>query len=132
MGQTIRMARRARCGATFVKIRSSVCEKCMDDEEGDYRRISDVLAGNTDLNVEGVAEAATTKCVLRMLDRGLIANDQVTDDVRCGRCGELAISASKRLCHTCLIKLGQNFFLRSMRRSLFAMSVSYNRVSTTG
>jgi ribosomal protein L37E len=112
MGETIRIARCRRCNEAYIKVSFSVCDNCLDDEDADYQRISDTLAENPNKNVETVAYLAdvTPSCVLRMLDRGLIANEQVDNDVRCGKCGEPALSVAQKLCQSCLIKLDQKFF----------------------
>lgn len=112
MGETIRIARCGRCNETYVKVRFAVCDNCLYDEDADYERISDVLAENPSKSVEIVAYLAdvTTGCVLRMLDRGLIANEQVDENVKCGKCGAPALSVAQKLCQSCLIKLDQKFF----------------------
>lgn len=111
MGETGKIAKCARCSTTFVKFKAPVCENCVDDEEADFTRISDALVENPDQNAEVIAQLAnvSTACVLRMLDRGLIATEQIAPDVKCGRCGKPAISLAKKLCQSCLIKLDQNF-----------------------
>lgn len=112
MDDGIKIARCARCKKTYVKIRFPVCDDCIDDEEADFKTISNVLAENSNQNVEIVANLAgvTPECVLRMLDRGLIATEMNSLNVRCGRCGEPAISPAQRLCQRCLIQLDQTFF----------------------
>ncbi len=111
MDETGKIGKCARCSTTFVKFNSPVCENCIDDEEADFARISDALVDNPDQNAEVIAKLVNVSiaCVLRMLDRGLIATEQVAPDVKCGRCGKPAISLAKKLCQSCLIKLDQNF-----------------------
>lgn len=105
----LKIAKCARCNEIFLQILSQVCEACLDDEEGDYSKIRDVLSRKADVGIEEVAQASgvTISCVLRMLDVGLITNEGVGNPARCGQCGEPAISISQRLCQTCLIALDQ-------------------------
>ena len=112
MGDTIRIARCGRCNGTYLKVRFSVCDDCLDAEDADYQRISDVLVEHPNQNVEIVAHLAdvSPSCVLRMLDRGLIASEKIVEEVKCGKCGQPALSAAQKLCQSCLIKLDQKFF----------------------
>jgi ribosomal protein L37E len=112
MDETGKIAKCARCKSVFVKMHVPVCEKCTDDEEADFKRISETMAENPDQNAETIALLAdvTTACVLRMLDRGLITNENMGSKIKCGQCGKPAISAAKKLCQSCLIKLDQKFF----------------------
>lgn len=112
MDDDLKITRCARCGTVFVRIRTNICHECIDVEEEEYRVIRDVLRDQESLNVAQVAELAevTEACVLRMLDQGLIVNDQVSNDVKCGQCGLPAISTRKRLCATCLAALDQKFY----------------------
>lgn len=107
----MKIAHCARCRGLFVRIRFEVCDRCLDDEEADYTRINDVLVSNKGLTVEQVAEKAevTTACVLRMLERGLIVNEKIAENIKCGRCGAPAISASQQLCTACLQDLDKKF-----------------------
>ena len=41
---------------------------------------------------------------------GIIINEQIDNDAKCGQCGLPAISASKRLCSYCLSQLDQKFY----------------------
>ncbi len=102
-------AKCARCGKFFDKIKSPVCLDCLPDEDADYEKIRDVLSEREDLCAQEVAEAAgvSVECVLRMMDDGQIVNVKDTEDVKCGRCGAPAISASKRLCQKCLEQLNR-------------------------
>lgn len=95
-----------------MKIRFDVCENCIDEEEADYQRIHDVLAQDASQSTEAVALLADVEvaCVLRMLDRGLIVNDHIAREFKCGRCGDTAISATQKLCRACLHNLDKRFF----------------------
>jgi len=96
-----------RCKKLFDKIDSAVCARCQPDEDADYEKIRAVLDKAPELNADQVAETAdvTVQCVMRMLDEGLIANVNLTENIKCGRCGAPAISLSKKLCQACLDKL---------------------------
>ncbi len=111
MGDQFKIVRCVRCEAIFVRIRTAVCTHCLDAEEEDFHRIRDVLHEHKHLNVVAVAELAevTEACVLRMLGEGLIVNEQVSHDVKCGQCGAPAISTSQRLCARCLANLDRKF-----------------------
>ena len=97
----------ARCQRIFDKVRSSVCPRCQDDENADFDKIRAVLDRSPNLNAEQVSEEAhvSVDCVMRMIDDGLIANVNLTEKIKCGRCGAPAISLSKKLCQACLEKL---------------------------
>ena len=112
MSDSMKIAHCPRCNNLFVRIKHVVCDRCIDDEDADYKKIHDVLDNYTGLGVEQVAAKAEVepKCVLRMLDRGMIANEQVAKNIKCGQCGAPAISASQQLCPSCLIKLDRKFF----------------------
>lgn len=112
MSDSMKISHCPRCNNLFVKIKHVVCDRCIDGEDADYKKIDEVLDNHTGLGVEQVAQKAGVdpKCVLRMLDRGMIANEQVAKDVKCGQCGAPAISASQQLCSLCLVKLDQKFF----------------------
>ncbi|MFP6585054.1 MAG: hypothetical protein VCD00_21160 [Candidatus Hydrogenedentota bacterium] len=112
MDDTIKITYCARCNNLYVKIRFNVCDHCIDDEEADYQKICDVLAENAGQSTEAVVLLADVEVatVLRMLEQGLIVNDNLAHDFKCGRCGGPAISGAQRLCRTCLNKLDQTFF----------------------
>lgn len=112
MSDELKLIHCARCSEIFVQIRTKICPNCIDIEEEEYARIRDVLHNNESINVAKVAELAevTETCVLRMLDSGLIINEQVNNDVKCGQCGLPAISTSQRLCTYCLSQLDQKFY----------------------
>ncbi len=83
----------------------------MPEEEADYEKVRAVIDEHPDLSSEAVAELSdvSLKLVLRMLDQGLVTNTSLSGgSATCGRCGAPAISASKKLCHSCLEKLNQN------------------------
>jgi ribosomal protein L37E len=96
-----------RCKKLFDKEVSRVCTKCQPAENADYEKIRAVLDRSPQLNAEAAAAEAhvTVGCVMRMLEEGLIANVNLTEHVKCGRCGAPAISMTKKLCQSCLDKL---------------------------
>lgn len=100
------LAKCARCEKMFDKTTSVVCPKCQPSEDADYDKIRRVLDASPNLNAEQVSEAAEVQLavVLRMLDEGFLANATI-GQIKCGRCGAPAISASKKLCQACLEKL---------------------------
>jgi hypothetical protein len=85
----------------------------MPDEEADYDQIRACLADNPDINTEIVSEMTgiDSKVVLRMLDSGLISSISSGEMVKCGQCGNPAISHTKKLCQACLEKLNQKMIL---------------------
>ncbi len=109
-----------RCEKLFDKVNTVVCPKCREDEDADFDLIRTTLEESPDLNAEQVAEVSgvSIDCVLRMLDTGLIANIALSEAeaFKCGRCGAPAISATKKLCQTCLEKLNQE--VSSSRKKL--------------
>jgi hypothetical protein len=107
----LKLAQCARCNDVFTRVRSAVCPACQDAEDADFLKIRDVVDRFPNLNAEQAAERAevTVDCVLRMLDEGLITNAGVGSLAKCGRCGAPAISAAKRLCQACLLKLDADF-----------------------
>jgi len=104
------LAKCVRCEKLFDKKDKSVCPACQPDEETDYELVRECLAENPDFSAEAVAEATgvSVNCVSRMIDEGLIVNTAALGEIKCGRCGAPAISASKKLCHGCLEKMNQN------------------------
>lgn len=104
------IAKCPRCDGTYNKSaqqNTAVCPSCVPAEEADFDLIRDTLGDNPDLNAEQLSEVCgvAIDCVMRMLDTGGIANINFDHSVKCGRCGNLAISATKRLCQSCLDKL---------------------------
>lgn len=100
------LAKCARCGKMFDKQSSVVCLKCQPDEDADYDKIRRVLDETPNLSSEQVSATAgvALAVVLRMLDEGFLTST-LSGQVKCGRCGAPAISASKKLCQACLEKL---------------------------
>ena len=57
--------------------------------------------------------------VTRMLDQGLVTNTSLLgDSATCGRCGAPAISASKKLCHSCLEELNKKLVSQKKKITL--------------
>lgn len=100
------LAKCARCEKMFDKQASVVCPRCQSAEDADYDKIRRVLDDSPNMNAEQVAQTANVELsvVLRMLDEGFLANATI-GQIKCGRCGAPAISASKKLCQACLEKL---------------------------
>jgi ribosomal protein L37E len=115
------LAKCARCEKLFSKVQAAVCPACEPLEEADYEKVRNVLAGESGLNAEQVAVTAEVSidCVLRMLADGRIESGGESEAIRCGRCGRPAISATKRLCESCLTKLDQECAeaLRTLRET---------------
>lgn len=101
------MSRCVRCEKLFEKIRSPVCSHCESDEEDDYEKVRQALSDTPNQTAEQVAEETGVgiECVLRLLSEGRIASTAMNVNIKCGRCGAPAISASKKLCEACLEKL---------------------------
>lgn len=99
-----------RCEKLFNKTTSGVCPQCTSDEDADFDTIRACLDENPEVNAETIAEmtGVDIKCVLRMIDTGSITTVSLSaSDIKCGQCGSPAISASKKLCQSCLEKLNQ-------------------------
>lgn len=100
-----------RCDKLFNKETSPVCGVCQEGEDADHDTIRGILEENPHLNAEQVAELTGVHidCVLRMIDGGKIStlSDVDLEGIKCGRCGKPAISATKRLCESCLGKLNE-------------------------
>jgi len=101
------LQRCARCKRMFFRLGTSVCYECQPDEDADFEKIRDVLDRHEGLAAEELAEMAgvAAQCVLRMIEEGRLANEDASNPIRCGRCGEPAISMTKRLCYHCLSEL---------------------------
>ena len=115
------LAKCVRCENLFDKASNPVCPPCMPDEESDFEKVRECLDGNPELSAEAVAELAdvTLKVVMRMVDQGVVTNvSAIAGKPKCGRCGAEAISASKKLCHTCLEKLNQNVLKQKQQISM--------------
>lgn len=102
------LAKCPRCSNLFNKEAIVVCSDCRDAEEEDYLKVREILAGDPTLD----ANALAGKCevdvdvVLRMLDAGTISTTEEGGSMAtCGRCGRPAISATKKLCESCLQEL---------------------------
>ena len=108
-----------RCGRIYPKIRSVVCLKCQDAEDADYEKIRDLLFYEPNLTAEEVAAIGRVdvKCVIRMINAGMITSTLLATRVSCGRCGAPALSPRKRLCARCWHALDLAFAetLREMR-----------------
>ncbi len=99
-----------RCEKIFDKSNFPVCNACRELEEADYALVKDALAVNSDMSAEQVAEECGIDLVVvkRMLDTGKVKLVFAGDtSVTCGRCGAPAISASKKLCQSCLDALNR-------------------------
>lgn len=102
------MAKCVRCKKLFNKEESPVCRECLPDEEADMQKVLDSLQEHPNQSVEEVSASTgvAVECVLRMVKEERVQNVATTEtNVRCGKCGAPAISASKRLCEKCLAKL---------------------------
>lgn len=99
-----------RCDKLFNKTTNPVCPTCQPAEEEDFDKVRDCVEKNPDVNAEQVAELTEVdlNVVMRMIDLGSISVvDLEAGKIKCGQCGAPAISASKRLCQSCLQKLNQ-------------------------
>ncbi len=105
------LAKCVRCNNLFDKSGKPVCAACAPDEDADYEKIRDIVEEHPDMGAEAVSELAEVplQVVMRMLDQGLITStSSLSGPSKCGRCGADAISASKKLCHSCLEDLNKN------------------------
>lgn len=100
-----------RCQKLFNKTESQVCVNCQAAEDEDLEKVRQVIRDNPDMNAEDVASEAevAVRVVNRMLDEGMIERVSSSDleQIKCGRCGAPAISASKKLCERCLAALNK-------------------------
>lgn len=123
-----KLAKCARCNKLFTKIVSEVCNACQPEEDADFNRIHDIISRNHGLSAHEVAEEAgvPVECVFRMLREGRIENVESNEDIKCGRCGAPAISASKRLCERCLVTLDREWAqaILEMRQRMLAKGQS--------
>ncbi len=105
----------ARCKRLFTKTDFEVCAYCRDAELADYDKIRNALAENENLNAASLAEltGVSLSCVLRMIDHGGARTAASVEQLKCGMCGAPAMSASQRICESCLKKLDQE--VSSMR-----------------
>lgn len=105
------LAKCVRCDNLFDKGENPVCPPCKPDEESDFDKVRQCVEEHPDLSAEAVSELADVplKVVMRMIDQGAVTNvSSLMGRPKCGRCGADAISASKKLCHTCLEMLNQS------------------------
>lgn len=96
-----------RCGKMFNKVTANVCPSCHEAEESDYEKIRDVVSRNETLNTEQVAEEAGVDIavVRRIISEGRVAQVNLGEVPKCGKCGAPAISITKKLCQACLERL---------------------------
>jgi hypothetical protein len=110
-----------RCEKLFNKTTAPICTLCTPAEDADFEIIRSCVNENPDINAEAVAKLTSVdiKCVLRMIESGNISTVAITEmgsDFKCGQCGAPAISASKKLCQSCLEKLNKK--MMQTRQSL--------------
>jgi hypothetical protein len=98
-----------RCEKLFDKVSSPVCPGCQPDEDADIETVRNALDENPKMNAQQLSELSGVDlaCVTRMIDSGQLAKINLSDPVKCGRCGAPALSATKKLCQKCLDKLNQ-------------------------
>ena len=101
------LAKCVRCNRMFNKVQAPVCPACQPDEEADYEKVREIVNREPDLDAAAVAEEANVdiEVVRRMLTEGQLVTVTQIAGIVCGRCGAPAISASKKLCQSCLEKL---------------------------
>lgn len=109
-----------RCSKMFDKHHTSVCAKCLDDEDADYEKVRQALAEQPNLTAEELAEKTEVSmdCVLRLLESGRIETVTANKTARCGRCGAPAISLSKKLCEACLNELNTQIAVQQSKIKL--------------
>ena len=114
------LAKCPRCKKLFEKSEASVCSKCLSDEERDYETVREYVGDNPSCSAHEVAEqtGVDEDCVLRMIDEGRILNAASQEQVACGRCGQPAISVTKRLCQACLNELNTQILHEQSRVKL--------------
>ncbi len=103
------LAKCDRCEKLFAKTDNPICPKCGPDEERDHEAVRTCLNDHPNLSAEAISEmtGVAIKCVMRMIDQGLVTNSIFTGAVKCGKCGAPAISASKKLCNACLEEMNR-------------------------
>lgn len=103
------LAKCVRCDKLFDRAQVPVCSACAPDEEHDRERVRDALTKHGTLNAEEICEitGVDRRCVERMLDEGVIADQKRSAEFKCGHCGKPAISAAKRVCQACLAKMNR-------------------------
>ena len=104
------LAKCERCEKLFSKFDSPICPACAPEEEKDHEAVRLCIADHPDLNVETIAELSgvSVQCVMRMIDQGLVVTSLSKGTMKCGKCGAPAISASKKLCSSCLEEMNRN------------------------
>jgi len=114
------IAKCPRCKKLFEKSGTTVCAKCLPDEETDYDTVREYVGRHPDCSAHEVAEetGVDEDCVLRMIDEGRILNAASQEPVACGRCGQPAISVTKRLCQACLTELNTQILHEQSRIKL--------------
>lgn len=103
------LAKCPRCGNMFNKQHSLVCTRCQPDEDKDSDEVRDAVEEHPNLNAEQIAEytGVDLQVVMRLVEQGIVTSVTALESmsIKCGRCGQPAISASKKLCQACLEKL---------------------------
>ncbi|MFP4172686.1 MAG: hypothetical protein ACLFV4_07210 [Candidatus Hydrogenedentota bacterium] len=114
------IAKCPRCKKLFEKSELSVCSKCLPDEEADYETVREYVGDNPSCSAHEVAEqtGVDEDCVIRMIEEGRIMNAASQEQVMCGRCGQPAISVTKRLCQACLTELNTQVLQEQSRIKL--------------
>ena len=112
------LAKCPRCDKLFDKSGNAVCASCAPAEEADYEKVRECLHDHPEMSAEAISEltGVEMKCVLRMVDQGIVASSASVAMTKCGRCGAPAISASKKLCTKCLDELNRE--MSQQRKSL--------------
>lgn len=119
------LAKCPRCNKLFNKSPQSqylVCRNCEEEERNDFEKIKDLLHREGNLTAFQISEILEIPMdvILRMVEQGLIEQEDQDNSVYCGRCGKPAISRSKRLCESCLIELQRECVraIQELRQSL--------------
>ncbi len=114
------LAKCVRCETLFNKSAAPVCGSCLPAEEADHETVRNYLADHPNSSAEMVGEATGVdlKCVLRMVDEGLVTNTTSVGMAKCGRCGAPAISLTKKLCTTCLEDLNRQIAKQRSRAQI--------------
>lgn len=98
------LAKCPRCEKLFDKSSTAVCLSCAPAEDADYEKVRESLRGSPELHADAISEltGVDVKCVLRMVEQGIVASSASVANTKCGRCGAPAISVAKKLCNKCL------------------------------
>lgn len=101
------LANCARCNRMFNKTTSPVCTQCEAAEEADREKVRELINQEPNLSADELATRAEVdiRVVQRMINEGQLTSITISQNIKCGRCGAPAISASKKLCQACLEKL---------------------------